>query len=340
MLDEHRQPGSGDARLRLSSIRRPLSSRRRPNAGFAWEEFFQGEIANPHTRKNYIHAVRKFLAWAETARLELLDITPGEVGTYFQELDVAVPTKKLHLAALRKFFDRLVNRHVIVINPAATVRAERYSVVEGKTPEIQRKQAETLIKSIETTYDVESEIRPDLVGLRDRAILAVLVFTAARVGAVAKLTFKNLRHDGTSTRSGSRRKAASPARSRSAPISRRSCSPTFRPPASADGPLFRTAAGKTKTLTGNPMTAIDICRMMKRRLKAAGLPTDFSPHSFRVTTITDLLEHNTALEDVQHLAGHADPRTTRLYDRRRRKITRNIVERISINIERGVMPAP
>ena len=54
------------------------------------------------------------------------------------------------------------------------------------------------------------------------------------------------------------------------------------------------------------------------------------PHN-RVTTITDLLEHNTALEDVQHLAGHADPRTTRLYDRRRRKITRNIVERISIN---------
>jgi integrase/recombinase XerD len=85
-------------------------------------------------------------------------------------------------------------------------------------------------------------------------------------------------------------------------------------------------------LTENPMTPIDICRMMKRRLKAAGLPTDFSPHSFRVTTITDLLEHNTALEDVQHLAGHADPRTTRLYDRRRRKVTRNIVERISISI--------
>jgi integrase/recombinase XerD len=53
-----------------------------------------------------------------------------------------------------------------------------------------------------------------------------------------------------------------------------------------------------------------------------------------VTTITDLLDHNTALEDVQHLAGHADPRTTRLHDRRRRKITRNVVERISINVDR------
>ena len=46
--------------------------------------------------------------------------------------------------------------------------------------------------------------------------------------------------------------------------------------------------------------------------------------------VTDLLEQNTAREDVQYLAGHVDPRTTRLYDRRRRKVMRNIVERISL----------
>jgi len=56
----------------------------------------------------------------------------------------------------------------------------------------------------------------------------------------------------------------------------------------------------------------------------------FSPHSFRVATVTDLLGQNVPLEDVQYLAGHADPRTTRIYDRRRRKVTRNVVERISI----------
>jgi len=70
--------------------------------------------------------------------------------------------------------------------------------------------------------------------------------------------------------------------------------------------------------------------MMKRRLKDAGMSEALSPHSFRVTTITDLLEQGIPLEDVQRLAGHADPRTTRLYDRRDKKITRNIVERISI----------
>jgi site-specific recombinase XerD len=70
--------------------------------------------------------------------------------------------------------------------------------------------------------------------------------------------------------------------------------------------------------------------MVKRRLRDAGLPTRLSPHSFRVATITDLLEQGLPLEDAQRLAGHADPRTTRLYDRRDKKITRNIVERISI----------
>jgi integrase/recombinase XerD len=310
----------------------PIIAAAGPNAKYAWEEFFQGEIANYYTRRNYSHAVRRFLTWADAKDVALLDITPGLVGTYFQELDVAVPTKKLHLAALRKFFDRLVNRHAVYINPAATVRAERYSMVEGKTPEIQRKQAETLIKSIETTYVDNSETRPDLVGLRDQAILAVLAYTAARVGAVAKLTFKSLRHDGTQY---ALRFAEKGGKSREIPVRadlQKILMAYVEAAGIVDGPLFRTAAGKTGRLTANAMTGIDICRMMKRRLKAAGLPDDFSPHSFRVTTVTDLLEQNTSLEDVQYLAGHADPRTTRLYDRRRRKVTRNIVERISINI--------
>jgi len=100
--------------------------------------------------------------------------------------------------------------------------------------------------------------------------------------------------------------------------------------AAKDTPLFRTAYKKTGRLTNNVMCVVDVCRMVKRRLNDAGLTARLSPHSFRVTTITDLLEQGVPLEDVQRLAGHADPRTTRLYDRRQKKITRNIVERISI----------
>ncbi len=290
-------------------------------AAFAWDEFFQAEIANAHTRKNYMHAVRRFLAWTEGRNLELPRVAPGDVGEYLQGLGLAVPTKKLHLAALRRFFDRLVNRHACVINPAATVKAERYAIVEGKTPEIRPAQARTLLKSIDVSNPV---------GLRDRVVLAVLVYTAARVGAVAKLTVKDLVNDGSQY---TLRFSEKGGKSREIPVRHDLEQLLLGYLQAADvteGPLFRTANRKTKTLTKNAMTGIDICRMMKRRLGAAGLPGHFSPHSFRVTTVTDLLEQNVPLEDVQYLAGHADPRTTRIYDRRRRKVTRNIVERISI----------
>ena len=159
-------------------------------AEFAWDEFFKGQLANAYTRRNYAHAVRHFLAWCDhpDRQVPLVRITPGHVGDYLAGLELATPTKKLRLAALRKFFDLLVVRHVVVLNPAASVRAERYSTVEGKTPEIGTEQARDLLRSIDAS---------DLVGLRDRAILAVLIYTAARVGAVAKLTLKSLQHDGT-----------------------------------------------------------------------------------------------------------------------------------------------
>ena len=97
-----------------------------------------------------------------------------------------------------------------------------------------------------------------------------------------------------------------------------------------DAPLFRAAIRKTGRLTQRPIHVNDICPMMKQRLKQASLSSRLSPHSFRVAVITDLLEQGVPLEDVQHLASRADPRTTRLYDRRQMKVTRNIVERISI----------
>ena len=292
-------------------------------AEFAWDEFFKGQIANAHTRKNYAHAVRHFLAWCDhpDRQIPLIRITPGHVGDYLAGLPLATPTKKLRLAALRKFFDVLVVRHVVVLNPAASVRAERYAVVEGKTPEISAKQARALLKSVDDS---------DLVGLRDRAIIAVLIYTAARVGAVAKLTLKSFRHDGTQY---TLRFSEKGGKAREIPV-RHDLEQLLRAyietAGITEGPLFRPAVRRTKTLIAKAMSGIDICRMMKRRLKAAGLPDQFSPHSFRVATVTDLLEQNVPLEDVQYLAGHADPRTTRLYDRRRRRVTRNIVERISI----------
>ena len=77
------------------------------------------------------------------------------------------------------------------------------------------------------------------------------------------------------------------------------------------------------------MTAHGVRQMLKRRLHEAGLPEIITPHSFRVMVVTDLLGQNVPM-DVQYLAGHSNPQTTQIYDRRRRRVTRNIVERISV----------
>jgi len=296
-----------------------------PAATFAWDEFFAGRLANRHTRAAYLAAVERFLAWVSPHESDLARITPGLVGRYFGELPLSTPSKKLHLAALRAFFDVLVQRHVVILNPALSVRTERYAVIEGRTPEITVDQARRLLKSIPTG---------SVMGLRDRAVVGVLIYTAARAGAIAKLRLGDFVHDGTQYLL---RFAEKGGKARSIPV-RYNLEQFIRDYMFAagleggqeDAPLFRTIAGVGPRLSGRPMNGVDICRMVKRRLEAASLPTMISPHSFRSCAATDLLLQGTPLEDVQYLLGHADARTTRLYDRRQKQITRNIVERISV----------
>jgi site-specific recombinase XerD len=297
-------------------------------AVFAAEEFFFGRIRNEHTRQAYLVAVKRFLAWAEARGLEMVRIAPKDVGQYLDGLrkeNTSVATRKQHLAALRHFFDNLVTRHAILLNPALSVRGERYEVVEGKTPEITVTGARQLLASLDTST---------VVGLRDRAIIAILIYTASRAGAVATLRRGSFYHAGDQSMLHFEEKGG---KSREIPVRHDLEQMIFEyldaaglRNARKDTPLFRTAYKKTGQLTENALYVVDVCRMVKRRLRDAGLPGVLSPHSFRVTTITDLLEQGVPLEDVQRLAGHADPRTTRLYDRRQKKITRNIVERISI----------
>ena len=308
-------------------------------ARFAWEEFFFAEHHNPHTQKAYLSAVRRFLVWAEGEGVELASISPGMVGQYLMGLGGSPSKRNLHLAALRGFFDRLVQRHVVLLNPAASVKGVKEKVVEGKTPEIGVEQARKLIASIKTTYTVKAKGQKpqevvSVVGLRDRAILSTLAYTACRAGAVAKLRLQDFQHDSEQYTLRFQEKGGA---SREIPVRLELQRDVLAYLEAAgigadakDQPLFRSTVRKTKRLTGDALTSKAICELMKRRLKDAGLSSRLSPHSFRVTAITDLLTQGVPLEDVQHLAGHAEPRTTGLYDRRQKEVTRNIVERISI----------
>ncbi len=294
-------------------------------ARFAWEEFFYAEHHNRHTQRAYLRAVKAFLGWAEGQGVELAAITPGMVGQYLAGLGGSPAKRNQHLAALRGFFDRMVNRHVCILNPAASVKGVKEQVIEGKTPEITVEQARTLLRSVDTGH---------VVGLRDRAILATLAYTACRAGAVAKLRLGDFQHDGTQYVLRFHEKGG---KSREIPV-RHDLEGFILAYVEAagiageakDSPLFRASNGRRRKLAAGPLGTERICELVKRRLKDAGLPSRLSPHSFRVTAITSLLEQGVPMEDVQYLAGHTEPRTTTLYDRRKKRVTRNIVERIPI----------
>jgi integrase/recombinase XerD len=147
-------------------------------AAHAWTDFFDGRVRTEHTRRAYARAVRNFLDWCQPQGLELHRIMPGDVGRYFTQLSGGPAKKKAALAALRRYFRVLVERHICLINPAAEAETDRYEIVEGKTPEITDAQFRALLVVIDSAT---------LTGLRDRLIIKSLAYTGARVGAVAGL---------------------------------------------------------------------------------------------------------------------------------------------------------
>ena len=306
----------------------PALQRAGRNAVFAADEFFSAGVVNPHTRRAYGRTVRRFLDWCKDLDVDLAMVPPGAAGRFIEKLPGAAAMKNQARAALKQFGDRLVQRHVIALNPFATVRSQHYT--DGKTPEITVQQARELPASIDISTVVE---------LRNCALLGTPAYTGVRVGAVARLPCRDLQDHGT------QRVLRSPeenGKDREIPIrydleqSLTGYIAVAGLTASSEMPLFRSATtgrprrNNDRRLSGRPVGAALIRRMLKRRLAACGLPVRLRPHSLRVLVVTDLLAQNVALEDVHYLAGRSNPQRTRLYDRRWRQVTRNIVERISV----------
>jgi integrase/recombinase XerD len=223
------------------------------------------------------------------------------VGQYLVGLGGSPSKRNQHLAALRGFFDRLVNRHVCILNPAASVRGVKDQVIEGKTPEITIEPARKLLAA-ETN---------DMVGLRDRAILGTLAYTACRGGAVAKLRLGDFQHDGQQYVLRFQEKGG---KSREIPV-RHDLEGFILAYVEAAGiggdakesPLFRMGNGRTRKLSGTAMTSKRICELVKRRLKDAGLPERLSPHSFRVYVVPPVMWRSAAaiLEFQLAISGNA-----------------------------------
>ena len=97
------------------------------------------------------------------------------------------------------------------------------------------------------------------------------------------------------------------------------------------GWLFRTSRGHLGVeLSEQPMTQPDAWRMIRRRAAAVGIHAPIGNHSFRATGITAYLSNGGALEHAQEMAAHESPRTTKLYDRTKERLTQDEVERIRL----------
>ena len=290
-------------------------------------EFFAATIRNPNTRAAYHRAVVRFFAWCEHYGIgELMLIEPLHVAAYVEQLgrEFEKPTVKQHLAAVRMLFDWLVTGGILAVNPAAPVRGPKHVVKRGRTPILTPDEARLLLDSI----DVSS-----IVGLRDRALIALMTYTFSRVGAAVAMRVEDYYPEGKRWwvrlhEKGGKEHAMPAHHNLEAWMDA-----YLHAAGIADqkkSPLFRTTRGRTGVLTAERMTRVDAWRMIRRRARAAGIDVAVCCHTFRATGITAYLDNGGTLENAQLMAAHESPRTTKLYDRTGDEITLDEVERIAI----------
>ncbi|MDH6186964.1 tyrosine-type recombinase/integrase [Polaromonas sp. CG_23.6] len=255
-----------------------------PQAAKRTLEFFTAQIRNPNTRRAYARAVSRFAAWcAEHGLHDLQAIEPVHVATYIEGLQqqMTAPSIKLQLAALRVLFDWLVVGQVLPVNPASSVRGPRHSVKKGKTPVLAADEARTLIDAIDTST---------ITGLRDRALIGLMVYTFARVGAVIKMQVEDVYVQGRRTWVRLHEKGG---KEHEMPCHHNldnylhAYLEAAKPGAKAY--LFCTATGRTSALSSRPMSQSDVWRMIGRRAEQAGIKTKIGCHTFRATGITEYL---------------------------------------------------
>jgi site-specific recombinase XerD len=287
---------------------------------------FFGSIENDNTRAAYSRACALFFAWCDSRDLALADIEPIHVGAYVKAIGEKFekPTVKQHLAAIKMLFDWLVVGQIVAINPAHAVRGPKHVVKRGKTPVLTADQARELLNSIDIST---------VVGLRDRALIALMAYSFARVSAGVAMRVEDYFGQGKRWWVRLHEKGGK--------VHEMPCHHNLEAYLDAylhaagiddakKSPLFRSARGRTGELTESAMHRVDAWRMIRRRARDAGLDAEICCHTFRATGITAYLDNNGTLENAQAMAAHESPRTTKLYDRTSDEITLDEVERIAI----------
>ena len=304
-----------------------LVSQAGERAGIRFLEFFTANIRNPNTRRAYARATQEFLTWCQVVGVpSLTEVAPLHVATWIelQGQTLAAPSVKQRLAAIRHLFDWLVVGQVVPHNPAASVRGPSHTARTGKTPVLDPSEARQLLDSIDVSTPA---------GLRDRALIGLMVFSFARIGAALAMKVEDVytqnRRLWVRLREKGGKQHAMP------------CHHLLEEYLHAylvqtgivgdpKGPLFRTIGRGTGQLSTTALPQANAHAMVRRRALAAGLKTLIGNHTFRATGITAYLKNGGTLENAAAMANHSSTRTTQLYDRRSDAISLDEVERIRL----------
>ena len=290
-------------------------------------EFFAVTIRNPHTRRAYMRAAGEFLAWvAARGVTSLAGVQPLHVAAWIEAQggELAPPSVKQQLAGVRSLFDWLVMGQIVPANPAASVRGPAYSQRRGKTPVLVPDEARHLLDTIDVATHA---------GLRDRALIGLMVYSFARIGAALAMRVEDVFMQN--------RRLWVRLHEKGGKLHEMPCHHNLEDYLTAyidgcglredrKGPLFRTIARGTGQLSETPLPQANAFAMVRRRAAAAGIGTAIGNHSFRATGITTYLKNGGTLETAATMANHSSTRTTQLYDRRPDDVTLDEVERVLI----------
>jgi integrase/recombinase XerD len=294
----------------------------------AWKvlEFFTANIRNLNTRQAYARAVVRFSDWCTNHQLTLHQLTPFLIAAYVEELGrtLSRPSVKQHLAAIRMLFDYLVVGQILPMNPSSAVRGPKHVVKRGKTPVLSPDEARQLIDTIDIST---------IAGLRDRALIGVMVFSFARVSAVVGMNTDDYFPQGKRywfrlhEKGGKRHEVPAHHKAEEyldAYVTAASIA------IQKGSPLFCTL-DRRRQLTNGRMSRREALAMVKRRAADAGLSRDaVCCHTFRATGITAYLLNGGTVEKAQQIAAHESPRTTKLYDRTNDEMSLDEIEKILI----------
>ncbi|MHA6691614.1 tyrosine-type recombinase/integrase [Devosia sp. A449] len=286
-------------------------------------EFFTTQLSNKNTRTAYHQAVRSFFRWLEgTGVHELRDVKPIHVAAWVETMreSYAIPTVKLKLTAVTMLFDWFVVKHVILTNPAKSVRSPRYSIQTGKTPVMSATQARSLLTAIDDST---------VIGRRDKALISLMLYTFVRVGAALTMRKSDvlLRQHRMWVRLMEKGGKAHemPCHHELEDTLRAYLNDCQMEPDQAY--LFR-SIDRSAQLTLKRLLPANFYQRVQVHARAAGLDSHITSHSFRATGITTYLSNKGSLELAAKMANHSSTRTTQLYDRRHDAIAVAEVERI------------